>query len=134
MNRFSFSACLAALPLCAAAAPSQYTVIDLGLQDSGEGLLWAAAGLFQPCTQVPPTYPTLGGKSCILAFNSVALVGLSVIPGGGARAVMWTSSTDGKSETIIDIGLLPNAQENGASPNSYAFGLNRVGNVVGQSD
>jgi hypothetical protein len=136
MNRFSLGACLAALPLCAMGAPSQYTVIDLGLQDSGEGLLWAPAGLFQPCTQVPPGDPTLGGKSCILAFNSVALVGFSVVPGAGAHAVMWTSSPDGKSETLTDLGLLPDAQQasNGTGPNSYAFGLNRVRGVVGQSD
>jgi len=134
MNRFSLGACLAALPLCAVGAPSQYAVVDLGLQDSGEGLLWPAAGLFQPCTQLPPGYPTLGGKTCILAFNSAALVGSSVVPNDGARAVMWTASADGKSEIITDLGLLPNAQENGAPPNSYAFGLNRVGTVVGQSD
>lgn len=133
MNRFSLGACLAALPLCAVGAPSQYAVVDLGLQDSGEGLLWAPAGLFQACTQLDPSYPTLGGAGCILAYNSVALVGTSVVPGDGKRAVMWTFS-NGNTATITDLGLLPNAQENGGPPNSYAFGLNRVGDVVGQSD
>ena len=132
MNRFSLGACLAALPLCAVGAPSQYAVIDLGLQDGGEGLLWPAAGLFQPCTQLDPNYPTLGGKTCILAYNSAGLVGSSVIPGDGARAVTWT--VNGSNATITNLGLLPNAQENGAPPNSYAFGLNRVGDIVGQSD
>jgi probable HAF family extracellular repeat protein len=133
MNRFLLGACLAALPLYAMGAPSQYVVIDLGLQDGGEGLLWQTPGLFQQCMLIPPYYPSLGGANCILAYNSIAQVGTSATATDGQRAVMWTSSR-GDSATIVDLGLLPNAQQNGAPPNSYAFGLNRVGDVVGQSD
>ncbi len=134
MNRFLSGACLLALPLCALGAPSQYSVIDLGLQDLGEGLLWPTPGQF--CLPLDPNNPTLGGKTCAVAFNSVAEIGSSVIPGQGMRAVMWTAAADGKNENLTNLGLLPNARQapDGVGPNSSALGLNRIGDVVGQSD
>ncbi len=136
MNRFSLGACLVALPLCAVAAPPQYAAIDLGLMDTGEGLLWLPTGQGAPCLQVPPGTPTLGGPNCWKALNSVAEVGTSSTPNNQLRAAMWTAAPDGKSSILTDLGLLPGAQpsSDGVGPNSAAYGLNRVGDVVGQSD
>ena len=133
MVRFSSAAWLAALPLCAVAAPPQYAVTDLGVQDTGEGLLWPAAGATSTCAPAPSNFPGLGGSSgsCIYASNSVAYVGVSSIPGGGAHAVRWIYANG--VVTVTDLGLLPNAMANGTFPVSNAFSLNRVGGVVGQS-
>jgi probable HAF family extracellular repeat protein len=133
MSRFSFAACLAVLPFCAVAAPPQYAVVDLGIQEIGAGLLWPPSGLLIQCTAPPSNYPTLGGAgSCIYASNSVAYVGISARPDGGSHAARWIYSNG--SVTVTDLGILPNANEIGTAPVSIAFSLNRVGDVVGESD
>jgi probable HAF family extracellular repeat protein len=132
MSRYLLAAWLVMLPLCAVAAPPQYALVDLGVAETGEGLLWPGAGLLTASTPAPSNYPGLGGANEIYASNSVATVGFSVLPAGGAHAARWINN--GGTITVTDLGILRNANEVGAAPTSIAFSLNKVGDVVGISD
>lgn len=133
MHHATLFATLIALPLSTAAlaaTPPSYAVIDLGVQESGEGLLWQA----EIGTPAPPYYPELGGSGgTIYAYNSVAEVGFSQLPFFGVHAAMWVTAADGKV-TVTDLGVLPGAFSNGVPPISIAYGLNKKGEVVGYSD
>jgi probable HAF family extracellular repeat protein len=128
MIRSRLSALLLTVPLSAmamASTPPQYAVVDLGPQQSGEGLPWQ--GLVP--TPSSPGYPTLGGPAFFYASNTLATVGYSGFSGVGAHAVRW--DTHGN---LTDLGVLPNASEPNAPAMSFAYGLNLLGDIVGSSD
>jgi probable HAF family extracellular repeat protein len=113
-----------------AATPSQYAVIDLGIQQAGEGLLWR--GLIS--TAVPFSYPVpQGGTGLIFASNSFAEVGMITNADGNddVHAAMWRHS--GSTVALTDIGVLPGTGAFGVSL-AVAQGVNLVGDVVGVSD
>jgi probable HAF family extracellular repeat protein len=113
-----------------AATTPRYVIVDLGVQESGEGLLWQSG----TGTAAPPYYPELGGSGgTIYASNSVADVGIAALPYFGGHAARWITGTDSKV-TVTDLGVLPGAFSNGVPPISAAYGLNRLGEVVGYSD
>jgi probable HAF family extracellular repeat protein len=129
MHRFYLGALYLVLPCVgsiAFAAPPQYTVIDLGNQEAGQGLVW------QQLVATQVSYPGLGGSNVAYATNSAAEVGASNIPNGAAHAARWVPYTGGA--TFTDLGLLPNAFQFGRDPSSTAYGLNLSGDIVGQSD
>ena len=131
MIRSPLAALLLAVPLSAiavASTPPQYAVVDLGVQEAGEGLPWQAL----LATPTPPSYPTLGGSAYIYASNTLADVGYSASSSSGAHAVRWVT-VNGKT-TITDLGVLPNAYEPNDPAVSFAFGLNLLGDIVGSSD
>lgn len=107
------------------AAP-QYTVIDLGNQEAGQGLVWRQL----MATQV--YFPGLGGDNFVYAANSTAEVGVADIPNQAAHAARWVPFIGGA--TFTDLGLLPNAFQFGRDPSSWAYGVNLSGDIVGQSD
>ena len=110
------------------AGPPQYTVIDLGNEEAGQGLVW------QPLVSTPISYPGLGGTNVSYAANSAAVVGASNIPSNqSAHAARWVIVTPGEA-TFTDLGLLPNAFQFGRDPSSWAYGVNLSGDIVGQSD
>jgi probable HAF family extracellular repeat protein len=83
-------------------------------------------------TPAPSNYPTLGGSASVYSSNSVAAVGISHFSGAGADAVRWVTSNG--TVTLTDLGVLPGAGSPGGRPSSVAYGLNLVGDIVGQSD
>jgi hypothetical protein len=118
-----------------AAAPS-YAVIDLGVQQAGEGLPWQ--GLVS--TPAPSYYPELrGGVGFTFASNNVAVVGFTCFDERftdefGCHATKWDIDAQGNVTNPTDLGQLPGASSIGAPPSAEAHGLNRVGDVVGVSD
>lgn len=112
--------------LAFAAAP-QYSIIDLGVLEPGQGLLWRGLVATQKFGA-----PGLGGDNWVYATNSVAEVGTSATPHEGVHAARWVTNTSGT--TFTDLGLLPNANQYDRYPSSFAYGLNLKGDVVGQSD
>lgn len=131
MTRFYLGAVCLALPCLssiASAAPPQYTVIDLGNQEAGQGLVWQ-----QPVESSVSYWPGLGGPNYAFASNSAAVVGYAVTADqGAAHAARWVPFTGGANFT--DLGLLPNAFQYGRDPSSRAYGVNLSGDIVGQSD
>ena len=133
MNRFYLGALWLVLPWVgsiAFGAPPQYAVIDLGVQEAGQGLQWqAVAG--SPVTN----YPGLGGANLIYAINSSAQVGTTATPDQtSVNAARWIPVPGGSGATFTDLGVLPNASRPTGAPWSYAYGLNLTGDIVGQSD
>ena len=130
MTRFSLGAVYLAVPCFSAiafAAPPQYTVIDLGNEEAGQGLVW------QQPVQSQLSYPGLGGPNYAYAANSAATVGFAVTADqGAAHAARWVTYIGGANFT--DLGLLPNAFQYGRDPSSRAYGVNLSGDIVGQSD
>jgi len=131
MNRFYLGALcltLTCLGSMASAAPPQYTVIDLGNQEAGQGLVW------QQLVETDVSYyPGLGSQNFAYASNSAAVVGDAVTADkGAAHAARWVPYVGGA--TFTDLGLLPNASQFGRDPSSHAYGLNLIGDIVGQSD
>jgi uncharacterized membrane protein len=118
-----------------AAAPS-YAVIDLGVQQAGEGLRWQ--GLVS--TPAPIYYPELrGGVGFTFASNNVAVVGFTCFDErlsdqSGCHATKWGIDAQGDVTTPTDLGQLPNATRIGGPTSAEAHGLNRNGDVVGVSD
>jgi probable HAF family extracellular repeat protein len=133
MNRFNSGVLWLVLPgvtSMAFAAPPQYAVIDLGVQEAGQGLQW------QPVSGSPITnYPGLGGQNLLYAFNSAAQVGTSATADQSTvHAARWVPLSGGPGATFTDLGVLPNASRPTGAPWSFAYGLNLVGDIVGQSD
>ena len=133
MNRFYFGALWLVLPWVgsiAFAVPPQYAVIDLGVQEAGQGLQWQAL-VGSPFTN----YPGLGGANLIYAFNSAARVGTTTTSDQSTvNAARWVPIPGGSEATFTDLGVLPNASRPTGAPWSYAYGLNLSGDIVGQSD
>ena len=78
MNRFYLGVLWLVLPWVgsiAFAVPPQYAVIDLGVQEAGQGLQWHGV-VGAPITG----YPGLGGDNILYAFNSAAQVGTATTP------------------------------------------------------
>jgi len=133
MNRFYSGALWLVLPWVgsiAFAVPPQYAVIDLGVQEAGQGLQWqAVAG--SPVTD----YPGLGGVNLLYAVNSTAQVGTAATPDQTTvNAARWVPIPPGPGVTFTDLGVLPNASRPTGAPWSYAYGVNLAGDIVGQSD
>jgi len=113
-----------------AATPPQYAVIDLGIQQAGEGLLWRGRLGSAP----PFSYPVpQGGAGLIFASNDFADVGLITHADSNddEHAAMWRHSNS--TVVLTDIGVLPGTGAFGVSFAS-ATGVNLVGDVVGVSD
>src|SRR5215475_14261985 len=108
MDRFASGALALMLPWLgsmALAAPPQYAVIDLGVQEAGQGLQWQAK-VGSPVTN----YPGLGGNNLIYAINSTAQVGTAATPDQTAvNAARWVPFSTGPGATFTDLGVLPNA-------------------------
>ena len=122
--------CLSLCVSAMAATPPQYTVIDLGIQQAGEGLLWR--GLIN--TPVPISYPVpQGGAGLIFASNDFAEVGMITNADGkdDTHAAMWRQSN--ATVALTDIGILPGEGDYGVSL-AVAHGVNLVGDVVGVSE
>src|ERR1700749_2027212 len=83
------------------AAPPQYTVIDLGNEEAGQGPVW------QELVAAQGSFPGLGGINFVYASNSAADVGASNIPNQASHAARWVPVPGGA--TFTDLGLLPNA-------------------------
>lgn len=123
---------LASLGLCASAwaAPPLYTVIDLGPQQGGEGLVWQ--GLVG--TPTPAGFPSTGTiYSSTQTPTGRVMVGAAAVQ-TGLHAAKWELPAGTGSWQMTDLGVLPNASEASAPPSSYAYGLNRKGDVVGVSN
>lgn len=89
MNRIALITALVSLPLTTAtlAAPPQYSVIDLGVHEPGEGLRWLG-NVGTPASADFQELGTTGGL--IYATNGVTSVGSSgAAPSGNAHAVKW---------------------------------------------
>jgi len=131
MRAFSGGAVLAlVLSAPAVAATPSYAVIDLGVQQSGEGLPWRGI-VGNPA---PGSYPVPTGEiGTIYASNSIATVGTVSQPGQETDAALWTQDSNGHL-VFTDIGILPGGAEPGEPPFAAAYGANKVGEVVGVSD
>jgi len=115
-----------------AATPPQYAVIDLGIQQAGEGLLWRG----RLGTPAPFTYPVpQGGAGVIFASNDFADVGMITNADGndGTHAAMWRHRNATATVDLTDIGVLPGGNAFGL-PLAVANGVNLVGDVVGVSN
>ena len=120
-----------ALPLSAGATTPQFTVTDLGAVDrAGAGLAWKQiqgqpdnrrSGLGgNPVSNV--IYATFG-----LAVGTSSTTQPDDLP--STEAALWNGNT------VTGLGWLPGARGTVfGGPNSTAFALNSVGDVVGQSD
>jgi hypothetical protein len=134
MNRMGLFAAVASLPLCTAtlaATPPQYSVIDLGVLQPGEGLPWhGVVG-----TPAPVDFQELGTTGgLIYAMSGLTSVGSSGTPSGSQHAAKWFLNTSNQSEMIADFGLLPGALTVGSTlPSSAALSFNNSGDVVGYS-
>ena len=133
MNRFYLGVLWLVLPWVgsiAFAVPPQYAVIDLGVQEAGQGLQWHGV-VGAPITG----YPGLGGDNILYAFNSAAQVGTATTSDQTTvNAARWIPNSDGPGAIFTDLGVLPNASRPTGAPWSYAYGLNLTGDIVGQSD
>ncbi len=114
------------------AAPPQYAVVDLGLWEAGEGLVWPQLVATQAFGN-----PGLGGNNFIYALNTAAEVGYSSSASSSPyteihHAARWVSTPE--TAIFTDLGVLPNAAAYERGPWSYAYGLNLSGDIVGQSD
>ena len=132
MMRAAFCGAVLALVLSApavAATPS-YAVIDLGVQQSGEGLLWR--GIVG--TPAPGSYPIPSGAiGTLYASNSVATVGTVTRSDTEIDAALWTVDSKGNL-VFTNIGVLPGGVGVGRFPFAAAYGVNKVGDVVGVTD
>ena len=135
MNRMGFFAAVASLPLCTvalAAAPPQYSVVDLGVLQPGEGLPWH--GVIG--TPAPADFQELGTNGgLIYAAYGATSVGSSASPTSGSQhAVKWFLNSSNQAEMIADFGVLPGALTVGTkAPSSAALSFNNSGDVVGYS-
>lgn len=135
MNRMGLFAALAGLPLCTAtlaAPPPQYSVIDLGVLQPGEGLPWRGV-VGTPAGADFQELGTTGGL--IYATNGITSVGSSGSPPyGNQHAVKWFYNNSNQTEMIADLGVLPGAVTVGSTlPTSAALSFNNSGDVVGYS-
>lgn len=114
----------------AVAATPSYAVIDLGIQQSGEGLPWQ--GIVG--TPASAFYPVPSGATGTLyASNSVATVGVVNQSGQEFDAALWTADSRGNL-VFTNIGILPGGVGVGRPPSAIAYGVNKVGDVVGVTD
>ena len=119
------------LPLPVLAAP-QFTVTDLGPANrAGGGLLWHGV-----LGQTENYLPSLGGMpiSNIVyqQFGSTRVGSSEVDPEGRqVHAALWPPA----SNTVTDLGVLPGATGDVTDdgPQSFAYALNSVGDIVGAS-
>jgi probable HAF family extracellular repeat protein len=134
MNRMGLFAAVVSLPLCAAtlaATPPQYSVVDLGVLQPGEGLPWRGV-VGTPAAANFQELGTTGGL--IYATNGITSVGSSGAPSGNKHAVKWFLNSSNQTEMIADFGLLPGALTVGSTaPTSAALSFNNSGDVVGYS-
>lgn len=129
MKRQAIGALASLLCASAWAAPA-YTVIDLGPQQGGQGLIW------QPLTGTPTPagFPTPGTLySATQTPTGRVMVGAAAIT-SSLHAVKWELPTGTGSWQTTDLGVLPNAEQAAAPATSQAYGLNRKGDVVGVSN
>jgi len=133
MNRFYSSALCLLLPCVssiALAAPPQYTVYDLGVQEAGQGLQWRGV-----LGSLITNYPGLGGDNTLYAYNSTAEVGTAATRyDASVNAARWLPNPNGPGATFTNLGVLPGAARPPGAPWSSAYGLNLIGDIVGQSD
>jgi hypothetical protein len=136
MNRMGLIAALVSLPLGAttlAATPPQYSVIDLGVHEPGEGLPWLGA-VGTPAGVDCPELGSTGGL--IYATNGITSVGSSGVGSSGiAHAVKWFNNVSIQNEMIADFGVLPGSEAAAGpgQPTSTALSFNNSGDVVGYS-
>jgi hypothetical protein len=134
MNRMGLLAAVVSLPLSTAAlaaTPPQYSVIDLGVLQPGEGLPWHGV-IGTPAAANFQELGTTGGL--IYATNGITSVGSSGSPAGSQHAVKWFLNSSNQTEMIADFGLLPGALTVGSTlPSSAALSFNDTGDVVGYS-
>jgi len=114
----------------AIAAPPSYTVIDLGVHQSGEGLPWQ--GIAGHPAQGGFPVPS-GGSGTIYASNNVATVGTVTRPGYETDAALWTVNSAG-NVVLTNLGIPLGGAGTGEPPFAAAYGANRAGDVVGISD
>jgi len=131
MNRMGLLAALVSSSLCTvtlAATPPQYSVIDLGVLQPGEGLPWRGV----VGTPAPADFQELGTTAgLIYATNGITSVGTS---GSPQHAVKWFYNSSNQTQMISDFGVLPGALTVGSTaPTSAALSFNNSGDVVGYS-
>ncbi len=123
------------MPLPALAAP-QFTVTDLGPANrAGGGLLWHGV-----LGQTENYLPSLGGMPVnnivYQEFGSTRVGSSEIDPEGRqVHAALWQQPAGGGAFTITDLGVLPGAvgDVTDDGPQSFAYGLNSVGDIVGRS-
>jgi probable HAF family extracellular repeat protein len=132
-----------------AAQQPQYTVVDLGRTDlPGAGVEWRSAGAdpdFSGANFIPSLGGDPGGNQVNAFFDDFRLpgftggtrvaVGLSPLPPSdppAAHAVLWQGAVN---IVITDLGTISGATAGpSGGPNSVAYALNTLGDIVGCSD
>jgi probable HAF family extracellular repeat protein len=137
MNRHIYIALLAAVPLCATAAPPQYAVIDLGAVSApGAALVWNDRKQFEAG---PTSWPT-GASSCLgnpptinvpTQFPGMAVGSVCQDDRVGHVAAKWTI---GSTVTLTVLGMLPNARSGLNGDYAAALDFNNLGDIVGYSN
>ncbi len=130
-----FSLCL---PLPVLATP-QFTVTDLGPIRAGGALFWHGIE-----SQTKNNFASLGGTPTdneVYQLFTSAGVGSSEIDPDGRQfhAALWQATGNGNIDvysTVTDLGVLPGAHGDvdDDGPQSVAYAMNSVGDIVGWSD
>lgn len=119
----------------ALARPS-FTVVDLGpIQTPGAGLYWKGIQCTAENDRPSLAEPGTSAQNDVCAEFAQVAVGESVVSTGNfvSHAALWKENTD-KTETVTDLGsLFENSGGTDTDDHSVAYGLNNVGDVVGQS-